>query len=546
MRIARLGSKRCIRHLALAVTAVLAGGQASAVDVLIIPDQAGGGLDALVASLTSQGVSVTVSPATKETYDGASPAPAGFDSVIQFDAAILTRDMPDAGQQALVSYVAGGGRFIHAEWEAYDFSLGHLQLMRDIILFDSTQPTFSAANIVESPIPGQEGSPLLSGLPFPFTLIGSYDAVTVHAFATQPAQALTVDAFGNPGVAERSYGAGTVVGFHFAASGVDQHTLGNPTVDQLYLNAVLWQAQALPPSIALVGPSMMTIGWNTPFVDPGATASDPVDGNLTPAITVSGSVNPGALGTYLLSYSVSDRAGLSASTTRSVMVVDLTPPVITLNGKSPMAWPMNVAFVDPGATATDDHDGDVSASLVSSGSVDVSHAGSYIITYQAHDASGNVATRQREVDVYAPPVVTVSVATDQLPWTGGMSDVGLRWNAASLRPIVSVSCSVTQDEALTSGISPAHDAELTLTAAGFPDHLSLRCARTASADGRVYLIMITVQDDLGQSARAMCTVVVPKGGGKQHLAEVLAQAQADLQAGLALPVDSFGVPTANG
>ena len=48
-----------------------------------------------------------------------------------------------------------------------------------------------------------------------------------------------------------------------------------------------------------------------------------------------------------------DPSGNSATNTRTVYVVDTTPPVITLNGANPLTNECHAAFVDPGATASD-------------------------------------------------------------------------------------------------------------------------------------------------------------------------------------------------
>ena len=55
-------------------------------------------------------------------------------------------------------------------------------------------------------------------------------------------------------------------------------------------------------------------------MDPGATAVDDIDGDITDKVVVSGSVNSTVVGTQTISYSVADRAGNSASVTRTVIV----------------------------------------------------------------------------------------------------------------------------------------------------------------------------------------------------------------------------------
>ena len=81
----------------------------------------------------------------------------------------------------------------------------------------------------------------------------------------------------------------------------------------------------LPPVITLTGAASITISVGASFTDPGATASDNIDGNLTSSITTSGTVNTSVGGNYSITYSVSDTAGNSATVTRYITVV---PPKI--------------------------------------------------------------------------------------------------------------------------------------------------------------------------------------------------------------------------
>jgi len=95
-----------------------------------------------------------------------------------------------------------------------------------------------------------------------------------------------------------------------------------------------------PPSIVVLGANPMTVECHTPFVDPGATASDGCAGDLTGDITVSGGVDSDVVGSYVITYEVSDGTN-TVSVDRTVNVVDTTAPVINLNGQSPSMWPAN-------------------------------------------------------------------------------------------------------------------------------------------------------------------------------------------------------------
>jgi endo-1,3(4)-beta-glucanase len=76
-------------------------------------------------------------------------------------------------------------------------------------------------------------------------------------------------------------------------------------------------ADTTAPVITLAGPASVSHEQGMPFTDPGASATDAVDGSL--AVIKTGSVGTG-VGTYTLTYTATDRAGNSASATRTVIV----------------------------------------------------------------------------------------------------------------------------------------------------------------------------------------------------------------------------------
>ena len=76
----------------------------------------------------------------------------------------------------------------------------------------------------------------------------------------------------------------------------------------------------LPPVISLIGETTIYLDLGDAFSDPGATAEDNIDGDITASITTSGTVDSSTLGTYIIAYSVSDAAGNSSSIDRTVIV----------------------------------------------------------------------------------------------------------------------------------------------------------------------------------------------------------------------------------
>ncbi len=83
---------------------------------------------------------------------------------------------------------------------------------------------------------------------------------------------------------------------------------------------------------------------------------------------------------------------------------DTTAPVITLNGSSSVDVNQGATYTDLGATAVDNVDGDITASIIVGGdSVNTNVIGSYVVTYNVNDAAGNPATEvTRTVNVIVP------------------------------------------------------------------------------------------------------------------------------------------------
>jgi hypothetical protein len=125
---------------------------------------------------------------------------------------------------------------------------------------------------------------------------------------------------------------GLPLGVHTITLTVSSSGGGSATDD-----VVITIADTTAPAISLNGANPMTVECHTAFSDPGATASDGCAGDLTSVINVTGSVNANAVGTYTLTYTVSDGSH-TTSATRTVNVVDTTAPVITLNGSTPVLW----------------------------------------------------------------------------------------------------------------------------------------------------------------------------------------------------------------
>ena len=86
------------------------------------------------------------------------------------------------------------------------------------------------------------------------------------------------------------------------------------------------------PEIKLNGNSIITININEDYKDPGATANDNKDGNITDKIKMSGKVDTSKVGTYTITYTVEDSSGNKATVTRKVIVRDKDNPSGNITG----------------------------------------------------------------------------------------------------------------------------------------------------------------------------------------------------------------------
>ncbi len=157
------------------------------------------------------------------------------------------------------------------------------------------------------------------------------------------------------------------------------------------------------------------------YVTPGATATDPSQGDISANIQMTTDVDQTLTGVYYEVYNVADASGNTAAPVTRVVyvVVDQTPPVLTVNGSTDTTIEVGTPWVDLGATANDAKEGNLDNAIVTSGNVDVNTLGSYTITYFVQDNQNNSTTATRTIHVVDTelPVIANAVAdTDTDPW----------------------------------------------------------------------------------------------------------------------------------
>lgn len=173
--------------------------------------------------------------------------------------------------------------------------------------------------------------------------------------------------------------------------------------DKLVHNDVVY------PELKLVG-GVVEVPFQAPYIEPGFTATDIRDGNIEEYVLIDNPVDTNVLGEYTITYTIKDEAGNTVVKTRTVRVVDITSPVITLDGDNPHETEVLLPYIEPGFNSIDDHDGDITGDVEMTSNINTNTLGTYEVTYESTDMSGNSSTKTRTVKVVdtTSPIIALS------------------------------------------------------------------------------------------------------------------------------------------
>lgn len=169
---------------------------------------------------------------------------------------------------------------------------------------------------------------------------------------------------------------------------------------QFSISRVIHVIDDISPIIKLEGDNTIVFSAIELYQEPGYSAEDNYDGDISDKIfvtTIKISENE-----YKKVYKVSDSSNNESFTERMVRIQDMVSPVISLNGEQTVVVYIGNEYIEQGATAMDDADGDISSNIQIEGTVDINTIGEYNLTYKVTDSNGNVSTATRTVKVTIP------------------------------------------------------------------------------------------------------------------------------------------------
>ena len=146
------------------------------------------------------------------------------------------------------------------------------------------------------------------------------------------------------------------------------------------------------PVIELTGDIERYVCPNSDYVEEGYIATDNFDGDLTTKVDVK-TLEEG------IRYTVLDSSGNKQEIIRKLIKEDKTAPELTLKNGESITHILGNKFNEPGYTAIDNCDEDLSSKVKIEGSVDINTIGTYTLTYTVSDTAGNISKKERKVNV---------------------------------------------------------------------------------------------------------------------------------------------------
>ena len=148
----------------------------------------------------------------------------------------------------------------------------------------------------------------------------------------------------------------------------------------------------IKPEIILEGGTSVSACPKKKYSDQGFKATDNYDGDITSKVTIKEEKNK-------ITYTVSDSSGNTTKIVRNLTRVDDEKPVITLKGDKVIYIDKDGKYEDPGYTAIDNCDDDITSKVIVTGAVNTKEVGTYKIVYKVSDSAGNQEETTRTIYV---------------------------------------------------------------------------------------------------------------------------------------------------
>ena len=175
------------------------------------------------------------------------------------------------------------------------------------------------------------------------------------------------------------------------------------------------------PRLQLNGSKNMIISYSDEYEEPGVIIKN-ANGNYMSKIKIESNINSKKVGNYYVDYSLA-LGGKILHVRRNVKIIDDVAPVIKLKGNQITEMSINKEYKEPGYTAHDEYDGDLTDKVETIGEVDTKNYGEYIITYKVTDNNNNKSEVNRIVKIIDEIPPKIICKTDNTPFKIGSENI---------------------------------------------------------------------------------------------------------------------------
>lgn len=186
------------------------------------------------------------------------------------------------------------------------------------------------------------------------------------------------------------------------------------------------------PNLSLKGDKNIVLEFSNQYNEDGYNASL-LGKDYTKKVKLKSNINYDKLGDYTIEYIIQNKLGTrNKKLKRNIKIIDTESPVITLIG-SDLLLDLHQQYIEPGYSAIDNYDGDITSKIEIESNLDINKEGRYKILYRITDTSGNEAKVERNINVILKNITSVPILT----YHNFMSDEEKRKYAASDKYVVS-------------------------------------------------------------------------------------------------------------
>lgn len=168
------------------------------------------------------------------------------------------------------------------------------------------------------------------------------------------------------------------------------------SLSTILLGSIIFIISYLSGKLILEGSKELTIYQGTRYIEPGYIATGFGNSDKSSDVVITGQVDTTNIGTYELTYKYKLK-----KVKRTVKVI-AQPSIITiihLNGSTTITLNVGDQYVEPGYSAIDAIDGDLTSKVKITSKVDTSKKGTYRIVYSVVNSKGVTTSESRTVVV---------------------------------------------------------------------------------------------------------------------------------------------------